>query len=363
VVSAAHAAGPDALGAGEADMTQTQCVDEDGALEVQRFMLPISRYMSEEARRRFIAHRQSQQRPEPGVLPPLREIRRMAEEFYRPLIATAHELFAVEVEDIDIAGKPVQIITPTSSAGHVETRLLINLHGGGFTLGSRSAGLVESIAVAATARMKVISIDYRLAPEHRHPAAIEDVATVYSRLLADGPAARIGLFGTSAGGSLAAMAVSWFQDRGLPRPGALGIFAAGAFAQYSGASDHPGSWGGDSRFVGPALIGEAVPLPGCAHADTDVYVEATEALGPIGSPCLHPIRLRHFPPTLCVSGTRSFDLSAAVETHRQLTKAGVDARLHIWDGMDHAFFTDPSLPESREVYDVAARFFLRHLIP
>jgi acetyl esterase/lipase len=55
------------------------------------------------------------------------------------------------------------------------------------------------------------------------------------------------------------------------------------------------------------------------------------------------------------------EMSAAVNTHRELVKAGVDAELHVWDGLGHAFFYNPDLPESREAFDVMARFFQQHL--
>ena len=68
-----------------------------------------------------------------------------------------------------------------------------------------------------------------------------------------------------------------------------------------------------------------------------------------------------FPPTLIVTGTRSFELSNAVYTHTQLVKHGVDADLHVWEGMFHGFFYNPDVPESRECYDVIVRFFAERL--
>ena len=58
---------------------------------------------------------------------------------------------------------------------------------------------------------------------------------------------------------------------------------------------------------------------------------------------------------------RAHDLSGAVNTHRELVKAGVEADLHVWDGLGHAFFYDSSLPESREAFQVQAAFFRKHL--
>jgi acetyl esterase/lipase len=82
---------------------------------------------------------------------------------------------------------------------------------------------------------------------------------------------------------------------------------------------------------------------------------------PLVSPGETPAVLRKFPPTLLISGTRAYDMSAAVQTHRVLTRVDVAADLHLWDGLGHCFFLDTELPESKEMLDVVARFFDRHL--
>ena len=69
----------------------------------------------------------------------------------------------------------------------------------------------------------------------------------------------------------------------------------------------------------------------------------------------------HFPPSLMVASTRDCALSSVVNTHRELVKQGVVADLHIWDGLDHMFYLDGEMSESREVYDVVVRFFETHL--
>jgi acetyl esterase/lipase len=68
-----------------------------------------------------------------------------------------------------------------------------------------------------------------------------------------------------------------------------------------------------------------------------------------------------FPPTLLITGTRAYDMSAAVQTQRALTKAGVKADLHVWDGMGHCFFFDVDLPESQEAFAVMTKFFSTRL--
>ena len=60
---------------------------------------------------------------------------------------------------------------------------------------------------------------------------------------------------------------------------------------------------------------------------------------------------------MILTATRAYDMSAAVETHRQLVKNGVDADLHVWDGLGHCFIFTANLPEAREAYDVVGKFF------
>ena len=74
-----------------------------------------------------------------------------------------------------------------------------------------------------------------------------------------------------------------------------------------------------------------------------------------------PETLARFPPTLIITGTRGFELSAALYTHTQLVKRGVEAELHVWEGLFHGFFYNPDVPESKDAYDVMVKFFDRHL--
>ena len=107
-------------------------------------------------------------------------------------------------------------------------RVLIDLHGGGFRECWPACAELESMPIAALGRIKVVSLDYRQGPKHRHPAASEDVAAAYRELLKTYRPENIGIYGCSAGGMLTAMSVAWFQQHGLPRPGAVGILCAGA---------------------------------------------------------------------------------------------------------------------------------------
>ena len=100
--------------------------------------------------------------------------------FLRPI----RQRYAVNVEERTIGGIFTQIVTPKDGIpARNRDRVLLNVHGGGFVSGGRTASLVESIPLASIEKIKVISIDYRMGPEYKFPAASEDVATVYKEIL------------------------------------------------------------------------------------------------------------------------------------------------------------------------------------
>ena len=149
------------------------------------------------------------------------------------------------------------------------------------------------------------------------------------------------------------MATAWFQTHGLPRPGAIGIYSAGATQN-----------GGDAAFTA-APIGEAMPPPGPPGQEPrrgrSGYLSGADRHDPPVSAASSDEVLSRFPPSQIITGTRHFDLSAAVYTHTRLVKLGVPADLHVWEGLFHFFFLNPDVPESRDAYDVMVKFFDEHL--
>ena len=91
------------------------------------------------------------------------------------------------------------------------------------------------------------------------------------------------------------------------------------------------------------------------------YYKGIDLQDPLVNPGDHDEIMRRFPPTLLISGTRDYLLSSVVSTHSQLVRLGVPADLHVWEGMQHAFFYYPELAESREAYRVISQFFDRYL--
>lgn len=346
---------------------QKSTVDADGTVHMPAFAVPLSRYMSEQAKRQFIEEALNPPVMDSGPNVPIARRRAQVDDYYRPLVERAEALYPVNISEEKVGGVGAQIVTPKSGlSARNRERVLINLHGGGFVVGAGLGGLAESIPISGVGRFKVITVDYREAPEYRFPAASEDVTAVYRELLKHYRAENIGIYGCSAGGILSAMTVAWLQKENLPKPGAIGIVSAGAFGSFYGPPAEPNTWGGDSRFTGPPLVGGA-PLPPNGVTSSDEMPDALQYIGhtdlndPLVSPALSPPILAKFPPTLLIAGTRAFDMSAAVQTQRELTNSGVEADLHLWDGLGHCFLLDTNLPESQEAYRVITKFFDAHL--
>jgi len=344
-------------------------VDEKGTVHISELKVPMSSYVSEATKKSFIESGNGNANPIwSDVNAPIEKLRQMSEGPAKMGADFARKEFPVNIEAREIAGVPTHVITPkTGVAPRNKNRVLIELHGGGFFTGAEGQAMLDSIPIAAVGGYKVVAVNYRQGPENRFPAATQDVAAVYKELLKSYNASSIGIYGCSTGGSLTAMSAAWFQKEKLPRPGAIGIFSGGAYAGFENLPDSPGAWGGDSRYVAPGLVGEPLwpidPKKVSLPVATEAYLKGVDLTSPLASPALHPDVLAKFPPTLVISGTRSFGLSAAVQTHRELVKAGADADLHLWDGQGHCFYYDFSLPESREAFAVITKFFDQKLKP
>jgi monoterpene epsilon-lactone hydrolase len=257
------------------------------------------------------------------------------------------KLYPVNVGADTIAGVPVRVVTPLSIPPEKRDRVLINLHGGGFN--SDSGSLTESIPIANLTGTKVIAVLYRLAPEHPFPAGVDDVVAVYRELLKTCKPGHIGIYGTSAGAILTAEAIVKLKQLNLPLPGATGIF--------SGMGDF--SQAGDSIAI-YALNGFSGHLdPPKRHVHDSYYTGSTDSRDPVLSPLYAD--LTGIPPTLFLTSGRDLLLSGTTILHRAYLRAGVDAELVVFEALPHAFWNDPSLPESKEADQIMANFLDKHL--
>jgi len=271
---------------------------------------------------------------------------------FGPGLERAQAAFQVVTRESSMGGVRVLIYEPRAGVSKASAdRVLINVHGGGFVACFTQCGGMESIPIAALTGLRVISIDYRMAPAAHYPAATDDVVAVYREVLKQTRPNHIGLFGCSAGGLLTAQSLARFSNLHLPMPAAAGIFCAGGDA----------AMGGDSRIVGTLLGDGEAPETTPKGTSNLAYMAGASPQDPEAYPARDPTMLAKFPPTLVITGTRDFAMSRAVNLHSKLVAAGVDARLHVWEGGRHAFFYDVRVPEAHEAYSVIAAFFQQRL--
>jgi monoterpene epsilon-lactone hydrolase len=222
-------------------------------------------------------------------------------------------------------------------------------HGGVYVLGDafQAAGLAAQ--VARRTRAKVISVDYRLAPEHPYPAAVDDALAAYEALLEGGTApSDIVLAGESAGGGLAVATLVSAREHGLPRPAAALLMSPYADLTLAGATMET------KRDADPLLSREAL------QARIPDYTAGQDpALGLI-SPVFAD--LSGLPPLLIQAGTHEVLLDDAVRLARQAATADVQVTLDITPGVPHVFQAYyPILDEAAAALDRAGEFLSTQL--
>ncbi len=186
--------------------------DPDGTAHVTR-VIPMPSTISPEAQKWLAEITQYKSGPET-----LAERREHTDAWRKKDSAEARKLYPVNIEETTTAGVRTDIITPLSTPEANRNRVLINLHGGGFN--SDSGSLIEGIPISNLAKIKVVSVYYRLAPENPFPAAVDDVVAVYKELLKIYKPHNIGIYGTSAGAILTAEVAVRLKQLQLPLPGA-----------------------------------------------------------------------------------------------------------------------------------------------
>lgn len=325
----------------------------DGTVLVPAFELPMSDLLSDEAKASQMARAK---RPaamtthdEPNITIRRAQLEMMLGGEVKAMLAR----YPVDITDSTIAGVPVKIVTPK---GHKidPQRVLLNFHGGAFSLCAGACAVLESAPMAALGGYKVITVNYRMAPEFTHPAGVEDAATVYKAMLKTHTPKHIGIYGCSAGGALTAELAAWLPSHHLPQAGAAGIFGAGGVRFGAGDSSWVAAYI-DGSFPAPAKAGEPpVDL-------TRGYFKGADMKDAILSPAMHPDTLAKFPPTMLITGTRAMDMSPAIYTNSQLLKAGVHSTLIVGEGMGHCYIYQPNLPEAKDALEAAVAFFKDHL--
>lgn len=229
------------------------------------------------------------------------------------------------------------------AAGLATSRVVLYLHGGGYSLGSARSHRALGKRIAFEARARVVLPEYRLAPEHVFPAAIEDAVAVYRWLLGTGvEPERIAVAGDSAGAGLALALLVSLRDAGVPLPACAVLLSPFADLECRGESYST------LAALDPIVSREMGVGMGQA------YIGAREPSDPLASP-VHAA-LAGLPPLLIQVGSREVVLDDARVIERHAREAGVHAQLDVWPGMVHVWHLFASALEEgrRAIEDVGS---------
>ena len=220
-------------------------------------------------------------------------------------------------------------------------RVIVHLHGGAFVLGSPVASTALAVGVAQRTGLPVVSVDYRLAPEHRCPAGLEDIVSV-CRDLAESRRV-IAIFGESAGANLSLAAAIALRDNGAALPARLGLLSP--WVDLSCSGDTYRTLASDDPVLGPL----DPPLFAAAYGGRDT-------VGPEASPLF--ANLAGLPPALIQVGSREILLSDSCRLEAALRGVGVAVELTVWDGLWHGWQLQYHVPEAGQALDHLAAFLM-----
>ncbi|MGK5684348.1 alpha/beta hydrolase [Actinoplanes sp. URMC 104] len=245
----------------------------------------------------------------------------------------------VVAQETTLGGRPAVRLNRDDGA------VLLYLHGGGYVVGSAQTGVRLASALVARTGGTGYSLDYRLAPEHVFPAAVDDALAAYRELLGAVAAERIVVAGDSAGGGLAIALLVAARDAGLPQPAAAAVFSPFTDLTLSGDSVRTRA-GADPLFTADALRWYA-----------DRYApdgDAKRAASPLFSD------LSGLAPLLIQVGGDELLLDDAVRLAARAAAAGVEVTLEVGPGLPHVYqlnFGD--LADADEALDRAGAFLAR----
>ncbi|PWH12495.1 MAG: alpha/beta hydrolase [Anaerolineae bacterium] len=247
----------------------------------------------------------------------------------------------VRVARFEIEGHPAAWLGPE---GTTQDKLILYLHGGGYVSGSINTHLILCLPMTQVLQRTILLPEYRLAPEHPFPAALEDALDVYRALLRQGYSPRnIVIAGDSAGGGLSLATTLALREAGDPLPAAVVCLSPWADLTNSGASHLR------NAAYEPALTAE------------DLRRWATWYAGstPLTHPLISPVfaDFRGFPPLLIQAGSQEILLDDACQLAQVASAAGVDVTLRIWQGLWHVWHALGSLiPESGQAFEEIREF-------
>ncbi|EME99540.1 esterase [Streptomyces mobaraensis NBRC 13819 = DSM 40847] len=246
-----------------------------------------------------------------------------------------------------LGDRPALLVEP---AGTPEAGTILYFHGGSYVAGSPETAMSLTGNLVTGTGFRALSPDYRLAPEHPFPAAIEDGLSAYRALLDSGEApSAIAFAGDSAGGGLTVTTCLAARDAGLPLPAAIVAFSPGLDMTRTGAS-MDGKAG-----VDPFFTREGMERTGA------MYLAGQDPHQPLLSPAVHA-DLTGFPPMLLQAGTNEMLLDDSTRMAARAREAGVDVILDVTADVPHVFQAFAGvLDEADEALERAALFLRRRV--
>ncbi|SDH55179.1 Acetyl esterase/lipase [Leifsonia sp. 98AMF] len=255
---------------------------------------------------------------------------------------TLHPLPAdVRVTDVDAGGVAAHWL---DVPGENRTSVLVFLHGGGFQLGSLASDGELAARLGRAAGMRVLFVDYRLAPEHPFPAALDDARTAWEWLcVAHGsPPMSVAFAGDSAGGGLALSTLVAARDAGEPLPAAVVLMSPTVDLTGSGPS------------MRDRVAEDPVSTPQLLARLAVDYLDGVDPRTPAASPLF--ASLAGLPPLHIEVGTADLLLSDAERLAAAATAAGVEVQLVVGQGLPHVFPLLLGTPEAQDATERIARF-------
>ncbi len=256
----------------------------------------------------------------------------------------------VKVEPVTIGGVKAYMVTPRNVPPENVNRLLVHVHGGCYVSGPGESGTTEAVLMAGFGHFKIISVDYRMPPDHPYPAALDDAMAVWKAAVKMADPKNMAIFGSSAGGALTLSMVLRAKRDHLPLPAAIAPGTPMADLTNSG-----------DTFRTNAMLDNVLVAPDAScDKRAALYTNGHDLKDPMLSPLFGD--MHGFPPAILTSGTRDLLLSNTVRVHRKLRQAGVEAFLQVYEGQSHAQYSrDVDAPETKEAFEEIAHFLDRHL--
>jgi acetyl esterase/lipase len=251
----------------------------------------------------------------------------------------------VSREAVDAGGVPAEWIRAPAAR---ENRVILYLHGGGYVIGSIQTHRELASRLSRASQARALLIDYRLAPEHPFPAALEDALTAYRWLLStDVEPGRIVIAGDSAGGGLTLATLLALRDAGDPLPAAGVCLSPWTDLEGTGDSAKPG-----------AVDDPMVTLEGLVEMGRH-YLGSGDARDPLAAPVYADYA--GLPALLIQVGTREILLDDATRVAERAKRSGVDVTLEPWEGLIHVWQAfGPTVPESKEAVARIGEFIRKH---